>query len=372
VFATVADISARKGLEEQLLQAQKMESIGRLAGGVAHDFNNMLTAVGGYSALLLADLPTGSDQRSSVEAIKSAADRATALTQQLLAFSRRQVLQPEEVDLNEIVRAVEPMLRPLIGERISLVTALDPRAGRIRADPTQLDQIIVNLAVNALDAMPDGGTVTIETGNAHFEQAYAIEHFDVAPGSYVMLAVTDTGMGMDRETRQHIFEPFFTTKERGQGTGLGLATIYGIVTQSGGHIWLYSEPARGTSFKVYFPRVGAPDTTGADGPSNVAMSTRVLLVEDEETVRDFTRHAWSATDTRSSPRPTVRWHSTSRAAIPDRSTRSSPTSSCPACRARRWPRGFANYDPGCRSCWSLATRPKRSTRAPGWEPGWRS
>ena len=296
VFATVVDITARKAAENQLLQAQKLESIGRLAGGIAHDFNNMLFAIHGYAELLTQDL-TATDQRqfdpkqalASVAAIGNAAERASALTGQLLAFSRQQVVSVKVLDLNDSVTTIQPMIRPLIGEHLNLSLKLDPAAGHVRADPGQIDQIVVNLVVNARDAMPNGGTVTIETGNVEFQEPYALEHFDVAAGPYVMLAVSDTGVGMDRATREHIFEPFFTTKEVGKGTGLGLATIYGIVRQAGGHIWLYSEPGHGSAFKLYFPRVDAP-VEAAPLPTVVLTSGvgRVLVVEDEAVVRDMT------------------------------------------------------------------------------------
>ena len=296
VFATVVDITARKAAENQLLQSQKLESIGRLAGGIAHDFNNMLFAIHGYSELLTQDLAAANRERfdpdrsqASVTAIGNAAERATALTAQLLAFSRQQVVSVKVLDLNDSVKAIEPMIRPLIGENMKLVLRLDPAAGHIRADVGQIDQILVNLIVNARDAMPNGGTVTIETGNVEFEEPYALEHFDVAPGPYVMLAVSDTGVGMDRATREHVFEPFFTTKDVGKGTGLGLATTYGIVRQAGGHIWLYSEPGHGSAFKLYFPRVDA--AVEARPPSistpSVGVGT-VLVVEDEPAVRDMT------------------------------------------------------------------------------------
>ena len=297
VFATVADITARKGLEGQLLQAQKMESIGRLAGGIAHDFNNMLSAIRGYADLILMDLAAGDpaaldlgDLQASVQAIHSAADRAATLTGQLLAFSRQQVLTPKVIDVRSTVTSIEPMLRRLIGENVRLVLALDPATGRVRADPSQIDQIIVNLVVNARDAMPGGGTVTVETGNTELSEPYAAEHFDVTPGPYVVLAVSDNGIGMDRETKEHIFEPFFTTKEHGKGTGLGLATIYGIVRQSGGHIWLYSEPGLGTAFKLFFPRVHAPAERAGEpevGGREQGSGT-ILLAEDEQAVREFT------------------------------------------------------------------------------------
>jgi two-component system cell cycle sensor histidine kinase/response regulator CckA len=296
VFATVVDITARKAAENQLLQAQKLESIGRLAGGIAHDFNNMLFAISGYAEMLEEDLARPPDipidrdaALRSVAAIGHAADRAASLTMQLLAFSRQQVVSPKVLDIGNAIRAIEPMLRPIIGETIKLVLHSDPEAGHIRADPGQLDQILVNLVVNARDAMPDGGTITIDTGNTVFDDPFAIEHFEVKAGPYVMLAVSDTGQGMDRATREHIFEPFFTTKETGKGTGLGLATIYGIVRQAGGHIWLYSEPGVGTSFKLYFPRDDAPTTIDPAKPRRMAAGTGTLLVvEDEPAVRDMT------------------------------------------------------------------------------------
>jgi len=302
VFATVVDITARKAAEAQLLQAQKLESIGRLAGGIAHDFNNMVFAIRGYAEMLAEDLEPG--RRGAFDpdlalrnalAIGEAADRAGDLTMQLLAFSRRQVVMPRVVNLNERIRAIEPMLERLILETIDLHLTLDASAGRIRADPGQLDQILMNLVVNARDAMADGGRITIETGNVVFDDAYAIEHFAVEPGPFVFLAVSDTGHGMDRQTREHIFEPFFTTKGLGRGTGLGLATIYGIVQQAGGHIWLYSEPGRGSVFKLYFPRADMAEPEDDDAPipadaAGIRMGT-VLLVEDEATVREMTRQA---------------------------------------------------------------------------------
>ncbi len=300
VFATVVDITARKTSEAQLLQAQKLESIGRLAGGIAHDFNNMLFAIRGYAEMLGEDLAPGARESLDVDlalrnvvAIGEAADRAANLTSQLLAFGRRQVVAPRLLDINDSVDALDPMLRRLIGEDIDLRLRLDPDIGRIRADAGQLDQILMNLVVNARDAMPDGGRITIETGSVVFDEAYAIEHFAVSPGSFVLLAVSDTGVGMDHETRQHIFEPFFTTKELGRGTGLGLATIYGIMQQVGGHIWLYSEPGRGSAFKLYFPLVGAEvvevalTPTGPDGAATPGRGS-VLLVEDDDTVRAMT------------------------------------------------------------------------------------
>jgi PAS domain S-box-containing protein len=296
VFATIVDITARKTAEAQLLQAQKLESIGRLAGGIAHDFNNMLFAIRGYAEMLEEDLAP--ERRAELDpdlahanaaAITNVVERATLLTTQLLAFGRRGQMSPRVVDLNEATTALVPMLRRLIGEQVHLVLALDDEAGRVRVDPGQLDQILVNLVVNARDAMPDGGRVTIASGNVTFDEPYALEHFDVEPGTYVMLAVSDTGTGMDRETRAHVFEPFFTTKQPGKGTGLGLATIYGIVRQAGGHIWLYSEPGQGTTFKLYLPCVDAPaaDEAAPDHGRRASQGT-VLVVEDEAAVRDMT------------------------------------------------------------------------------------
>ncbi|HEY6012503.1 MAG TPA: PAS domain S-box protein [Candidatus Limnocylindrales bacterium] len=297
VLATVIDITARKAIENQLLQAQKLESVGRLAGGIAHDFNNVLFAIKGYAELLAEDLSP--DRRSSldadealrnVHAITVAATRAATLTAQLLAFSRQQVVHPEVLELNAAIEAVEPMLRPLIGEQIRLAVRLGPETGRVRMAKGQLDQILVNLVINARDAMPDGGTITIESGNLELDAAYVSQHLDVRPGPYVYLAVSDTGEGMDAETRDHAFEPFYTTKAQGKGTGLGLATIYGIMQQAGGHVWLYSEPGTGSSFKLYFPRVDAP----VPGPhaAHVARANdaggTLLVVEDERSVREMT------------------------------------------------------------------------------------
>jgi nitrogen-specific signal transduction histidine kinase/CheY-like chemotaxis protein len=294
----VVDITARKSLEDQLLHAQKMESIGRLAGGIAHDFNNMLFAIRGYAELLQEDLDAFPGQsldvqeiRRSVAAIGTAADKASTLTAQLLAFGRRQVVHPVAMNMRSAVSDLEMMLRRLIGEQVRLVLDLDPSTGLVQADPGQLDQILVNLVVNARDAMPSGGTLTIQTSNVYFDEPYAVEHFEVQPGPYVMLAVQDTGMGMDRETRRHVFEPFFTTKEPGKGTGLGLATIYGIVKQAGGHIWLYSEPGRGSTFKVYFPQLETVVAVEQPRPDDGgrAHAGTILLVEDEPAVRALSR-----------------------------------------------------------------------------------
>ena len=287
------DATERRSLEQQVIQAQKMEAVGRLAGGVAHDFNNILTAIGGYTDLLLADLPLDDPRRQDVDEIHRAADRAAALTQQLLAFSRRQVLQPKVINVNALVVNVEKMLRRLIGEDVQLEAALAEDVGRVRADPGQLEQVLVNLAVNARDAMPGGGRLTIETSNIELDAAYATEHRTVAPGPYVLIAVSDTGTGMSADTQSHIFEPFFTTKEVGKGTGLGLATVYGIVKQSGGSIWVYSELGHGTTIKVYFPRVDEPaEPLAAPGlvdPASLRGTETILLVEDEPSVRGVAR-----------------------------------------------------------------------------------
>jgi two-component system cell cycle sensor histidine kinase/response regulator CckA len=295
VYATVVDITARKAAEAQLLQAQKLESIGRLAGGVAHDFNNILFAINGYAELLgedLAGAPANlGDAVHSVTAIQEAADRGAKLTMQLLAFSRQQIVSAKLIDPAAGVHALEPMLRLLIGEHIRLQVQVADPTGSIQIDPGQLDQIVMNLVVNARDAMPDGGTVTIEVSSTSFDEAYAMEHFEVTAGKYVMIAVSDTGAGMDRETREHVFEPFFTTKERGKGTGLGLATIYGIVRQASGHIWLYSEPGHGTTFKIYFPAIEGAPAAESTAPTSAAVAGTgtILLVEDEPAVRDMSR-----------------------------------------------------------------------------------
>jgi two-component system cell cycle sensor histidine kinase/response regulator CckA len=286
---------AGKAAENQLLQAQKVESLGRLAGGIAHDFNNLLFAVHGYAELLSQDLGSKDAVRLdperlllSVNEISRAAERATALTAQLLAFSRRQIVTMNVLDINAAVAKIEPMVRQLIGEDLRLIVSLDPGAGHICADGGQIDQILVNLVVNARDAMPDGGTVTIESGNAVIDDATAGRP-DVTPGSYVYLAVRDTGVGMDRATRDHMFEPFFTTKAEGRGTGLGLATTHGIVTQAGGHISVISEPGNGSAFKLFFPRVEAVvDERPAVTAVRLVGAGRVLVAEDDPAVRDIT------------------------------------------------------------------------------------
>jgi PAS domain S-box-containing protein len=291
VVINARDVTERKSLEGQLLQAQKMEAVGRLAGGVAHDFNNVLTAILGYTGLLLDGLPTLSPLRPDLEEIRKAAERAAGLTRQLLAFSRKQVLETRVLDLNELVADMDRLLRRLLGEDIDVVTNLDRTLGAVRADPAQLEQVVVNLAVNARDAMPHGGRLLIETRNAELDDSYAREHAPVRPGRYVMLALSDTGTGMTPETMAHVFEPFFTTKEAGRGTGLGLSTVYGIVKQSGGYVWCYSEPEQGTTFKVYLPRVDEPierlPVRAAAGPTHG--SETILLVEDESDLRALTR-----------------------------------------------------------------------------------
>src|SRR3989442_1702908 len=296
VWGTQRDVSEQRHLEEQFRQAQKMEAVGQLAGGIAHDFNNLLTAILGNTQLLLRDLPPGDAKRGDVEEIRKASERAASLTRQLLAYSRRQMLQPEVLDLNGVVAEMDRMLRRLIGEHIALVTVLAPELGRVRADPNQLEQVIVNLAVNARDAMPDGGKLTIETANVELDATYAQAHLGSVPGSYAMVAVTDTGVGMDATVRAHLFEPFFTTKEVGKGTGLGLATVYGIVKQSDGYISVYSEVGRGTSFKIYLPRIDTPAPIQAspakDRPDRGTET--ILVVDDEPAVLSLSRRALDA------------------------------------------------------------------------------
>jgi two-component system, cell cycle sensor histidine kinase and response regulator CckA len=282
------DITERKQLEDQLRQSQKLEAVGQLAGGIAHDFNNLLTAITGYSQLTLRNLHTEDPLRGNIEEIKKAGDRAAALTRQLLAFSRKQVLQPKVLDFNAVLSEIEKMLRRVIGEDIELRTRLAPELGRIKADPGQIEQVIMNLVVNARDAMEQGGKLTIETQNVSLDESYVSQHIAVNPGPYVRLAVSDTGIGMDEQTKGHIFEPFFTTKEVGKGTGLGLSTVYGIVKQSGGHIWVYSEVGRGTTFMVYFPCVdeSTEEYQRSSESEDIRLGTEtILLAEDEEIVR---------------------------------------------------------------------------------------
>jgi two-component system, cell cycle sensor histidine kinase and response regulator CckA len=291
-IAHVVDLTERRRLEGQFRQAQKMEAVGQLAGGVAHDFNNLLTVILGYTDLLAAKLDPGSVELEDLNQIRTAGERAASLTRQLLAFSRQQVLERKVLDVNALTAHTEKMLRRLIGEDVELVTVLDPALRRVFADAGQLEQVIMNLAVNARDAMPRGGRLTIETANVELDEAYARLHGPVKPGSYVMIAVSDTGVGMNSDTLAHMFEPFFTTKERGKGTGLGLATVYGIVKQSGGYVWVYSEVGKGTTFKTYLPRVEEgreAEPVPAAEPTSLVGSETVLLVEDEESVRALSR-----------------------------------------------------------------------------------
>jgi PAS domain S-box-containing protein len=274
--------------EERLRQSQKMEAIGKLAGGIAHDFNNLLTAITGYSELLLGQMQPDSRARKNAEEIRKAAFRAAALTHQLLAFSRRQMLTSKVLNLNAVVMDLESMLRRLIGEDIAFTIVPGSALGQVKADPSQIEQIVLNLVVNARDAMPKGGTLTIETANVELDEAYAGRHETFLPGSYVLVAVSDTGCGMDAPTRSRIFEPFFTTKEPGKGTGLGLATVYGIVKQSDGYIWVYSEPGQGSVFKIYLPRLKHVSDKGSTEAERVLPprgTETILLVEDEEVVR---------------------------------------------------------------------------------------
>jgi PAS domain S-box-containing protein len=286
----MVDITERKALETQLQQSRKMEAVGRLAGGIAHDFNNLLTIISGYTELALSRPHLPSEAHADIERIENASGRAAALVRQLLAFSRKQVLQPKILDLNKIVLNLDSLLRRLMDERIEMVTRVKDDLGKVKADPAQVEQVIMNLVVNARDAMPEGGRLVVETCNAELDANYAVDHVSVKPGRYVMLAVSDTGVGMDRQTVAHIFEPFFTTKESGRGTGLGLSTVYGIVKQSGGYIWVYSEPGKGSSFKVYLPRVDeVPDALAAAqaAPRAQRGTETILIVEDEEAVREL-------------------------------------------------------------------------------------
>jgi two-component system cell cycle sensor histidine kinase/response regulator CckA len=288
------DLTEQKRLEDQLRQAQKMEAVGQLAGGVAHDFNNLLTIITGYSHILLADLKPGDSTLEFLEQIKLAGERAASLTRQLLAFGRKQTLQVQVLDLNTLVCNIEKMLRRLIGEDIVVVIEQDPLLGQVQADPGQLEQVLLNLAVNARDAMPRGGTLTLTTTNVELDDAWAQGQPEVVPGYYVQIAVRDTGTGMSTETMGRIFEPFFTTKEVGKGTGLGLATVYGIVKQSGGHIEVDSELGQGSTFRIYLPRFERADSESRaqDSPSDIPRGKEtVLLVEDEENVREFIHHS---------------------------------------------------------------------------------
>jgi PAS domain S-box-containing protein len=289
----LVDITERKVLETQLQQSRKMEAVGRLAGGIAHDFNNLLTIITGYTDLALSRPAVPLDLRNDIERIENASVRAAALVRQLLAFSRKQVLQPKTLDLNAIVVNMEKLLRRVIDDHIEMITCVHDDLGKVKADPAQVEQVIMNLVVNARDAMPNGGRLLLETSNVDLDAAYAFEHVSVKPGRYVMLAVSDSGVGMESAILPHIFEPFYTTKESGRGTGLGLSTVYGIVKQSGGYVWVYSEVGKGSTFKVYLPRVEAALETVEAAKSKPFAEQRgsevVLLVEDEEAVRDLIR-----------------------------------------------------------------------------------
>ena len=281
------DVTEARRVEAQLRHAQKMEAVGRLAGSVAHDFNNLLSVILGYSSMMLTDLEPTDPLRPDIDLIRAAGEKAAGLTRQLLAFSRQQVLEPRLIDLNELLADAERMLRRLLGEDVELVMLYDASVPRVLVDPGQIDQVVMNLAVNARDAMPNGGKLTIETRTEVLDGAYAAEHFGVSPGAYVMLAVSDSGVGMDKDTQSRIFEPFFTTKEAGKGTGLGLSTVFGIVRQSGGNIWVYSEPGQGATFKVYLPvAAGEPVQQGAPvEPATLQGTETILLVEDQDEVR---------------------------------------------------------------------------------------
>lgn len=282
----------RTKLEAQLRQSQKMEAIGRLAGGIAHDFNNLLSVILSYSTLLLDKLPLGDPMRDELDEIRKAGERAAELTHQLLTFSRQQVAEPRALSLSRVLLGMERMLTRILGEHIDLAIFTTPELANVWADPGQMEQVVMNLVVNARDAMPRGGKVVIETANVSLDQEYAAQHHGVTPGEYVMLAVTDTGLGMDAETRERIFEPFFTTKPLGGGTGLGLASAFGIVKQSSGHIWVYSELGQGTTFKVYLPRIDQASTAELDTTPPPAVSggnETILVVEDEEQLRTLLR-----------------------------------------------------------------------------------
>jgi signal transduction histidine kinase/CheY-like chemotaxis protein len=290
-MAVVMDITGRRLLEDQLRQARKMEAVGMLAGGVAHDFNNLLTIITGYSQLILNSLRHDDPNRHSAEQIMKAGERAAALTRQLLAFSRRQVLQPKVLDINRLVSGLSAMLQRLIGEDVDLRLVLPPDVGCVHADPGQVEQVLMNLVVNSRDAMPKGGTLTVETANVELDESYTNRHMEVKSGSYIMLAVSDNGAGMDEATRARLFEPFFTTKGAGKGTGLGLSTVFGIVKQSGGSLQVYSELGRGTSVKVFLPRIDQPAALDPEAQHNVIGRGHetILLVEDDDMVRNLVR-----------------------------------------------------------------------------------
>ena len=290
-LAVLMDVTERRRLEEQLRQAQKMEAVGMLAGGIAHDFNNLLTIITGYSQLIFNSLPPGDPNRHSAEQIVKASERAGELTRQLLAFSRRQVLQPKVLDLNLLVKTLAAMLRRLIGEHIDLRLVLNPELSRVSASPGQLEQVLMNLVVNARDAMPEGGTLTIQTENANLKEGFNGQRLAIKPGRHVMLAVSDTGHGMDAETRARLFEPFFTTKNAGKGTGLGLSTVLGIVKQSGGSLDVWSEPGKGATMRIYLPAIDQLATAETEVVKRAAArgNETILVVEDDEMVRRLVR-----------------------------------------------------------------------------------
>jgi two-component system, cell cycle sensor histidine kinase and response regulator CckA len=294
ILVMVQDVTERRRLEEQLRHSQKMESIGRLAGGVAHDFNNLLTVILGYCELLATRFERQPRAQREMQEIRHAAERAASLTRQLLAFSRKQILMPEVLNLGRVVHELSSLVERLIGEDVEVSLSIAPDLGLVAADPGQMEQVLMNLAVNARDAMPEGGKLLFELTNVDIDEACSSQHLDLRPGSYVMLAVADSGVGMTPEVRKRIFDPFFTTKEAGKGTGLGLSTVHGIVNQSGGSIWVYSEPGRGTTFKIYLPRVaGTPDASSeqadSDSTSSPQASATILLAEDDDQLRLLAR-----------------------------------------------------------------------------------
>jgi signal transduction histidine kinase/CheY-like chemotaxis protein len=301
LIGTIQDVTERKAAEVEkahvggmLRQSQRLEAVGQLAGGVAHDFNNILGVITGYAELMQRQLPEDHPARPRLAEILKAAGRAAALTRQLLAFGRKQVMQPKVLDLNLVLRDLGKMVERLVGEDVEVEVRAAPELGAVKADPTQIDQVVMNLVVNARDAMPRGGHLTIETANADFDEAYAASHPPALAGRFVMIAVSDSGVGMDAEIQKHVFEPFFTTKPPGEGTGLGLATVYGIVKQSGGYIWVYSEPGRGTTFKIYLPRADETPVAEAAAPATVASAwghETVLVVEDNAPLRETVQQA---------------------------------------------------------------------------------